>query len=128
MAESEKDDFTWTFPLFVLAGNYKSKPEGGSLFEPDTFFIAPRIPTELHLAVFTDSDLAKSFQEHCGHQLNLRVFSFGPDEMLRLLKKTSGRWQKIVIDPHPGGRRSRTAPLSDLVDAIDWHIKTHGGY
>jgi hypothetical protein len=107
MAQSE-DDFTWTFPLFVLAGNYKSKPEGSSLFEADTFFIAPRMPTELHLAVFTDSDLAKSFQEHCGHQLNLRVFSFGPD------------------DPHPGGRRSRTAQLSDLIDAIEWHIKTHG--
>ena len=126
MDQPESEGFVWTFPLYILAGNFSVDDSGNPTFHEDTFYVAPKADREHHLAIFTDADLAHDYIERCNPALNLQAVACSPGEMLRVLKLAADRWPGFLIDPSPQGRASRAAPFSNLIDAIEQHFGIQG--
>jgi hypothetical protein len=118
----ESETFVWTFPLFILAGNFLTDASGNPTFHADTYYVAPKADGKHHLAIFTDADLAQTYIERCNPALGLKALACNPGEMLRLLKLAGDRWPGFLIDPSPVGRPSRAAPFSVLIGAIEQHF------
>jgi hypothetical protein len=121
MDEPDADVFVWTFPLFILAGNFEVGANGPR-FHGGTYYVAPMADGERHLAIFTDADLAQDYIEHSNPALNLQAVGCNPGEMLRLLKLVPDRWSGFLIAPRPQGPPYRAAPFSNLIDAIEQHF------
>src|SRR5689334_17495251 len=126
MGDSDSDGFVWTFPLYILAGNFTVNAQGGPVFHDRTYYVAPKADGVSHLAVFTDSYLAQDYVEHLDPSLNIQAIDCSPGEMLRVAKLASKHWPGFLIDPSPVGRPSRSAPFSVLIDAIETHFGIKG--
>jgi hypothetical protein len=46
MDEPESEIFIWTFPLFILAGNFSVDASGNPSFHKDTYYVAPKADGE----------------------------------------------------------------------------------
>lgn len=127
MGESDQDSFIWTFPLYMLAGNFTRNADGGPVFHERTFYVAPKADGQKHLAIFTDLDLAETYIEQYDPSLNIEAIPLSPAEMLWIAKRGSNVWAGFLIDPSPEGRPSRAAPFSVLIDAIEAHFGIKDG-
>jgi hypothetical protein len=122
--ESDRNEFVVTFPLYVLIYEQASHAGRQATIDKNTRFVAPVYSGKPHLAVFTDDQLAQDYRNLCGP--GVREVGFPPEPMLQLLDRVSVHFQYIVIDPNPKARLSRSAPLSELVAAINAHLSGDG--
>ena len=113
--------FVWTFPLYVLAAGYELLPDGGFAFNEETWYVAPDCGSEPHLIIFTDADLAERTAPNAPPRAE---FAFSPSttQMLQLLETIGPSFPKILIDPNLDAPFSRSAPTSELVDAIKAYL------
>lgn len=124
MSTPHPDEFCWTFPIFVIAQNYREEVEGEFQFTENTQFVAQAGEDGTTcLAIFTDLDTAERYLAECDPAKGLRAIGFQPAQMLQFLRVVQDDFPKLAVDPSPGWRRIRTAPLQLLVDAIEWHLK-----
>lgn len=116
----ETTGFLWTFPSFALATNVTIDPvTGGVLLDDNIRFIAPCMPTEQHIAIFTDSDLAEEYRELCNRDLDLHLLPLADPEALRsFFIRARGRFRNAVIDPNPKTRIGRIVPLDDAIPQL----------
>jgi hypothetical protein len=63
MDQSDSAGFIWTFPLFIVAGNFSLDASGNPIFRDDSYYLAPKADRVHQLAVFTDADLAQTYIE-----------------------------------------------------------------
>ena len=126
MSEPESDSFIWTFPLFIVAGNFSVDSLGNPIFRDDTYYLAPKADGVHHLAIFTDADLAQTYIEVCNPALNLQAVACSPAVILRVALLGTKHWPGFLIDPSPKGRPSLAAPFLTLIDAIEQHFGIKG--
>jgi hypothetical protein len=127
MPQPDTDAFVWTFPVYVLATNYTLEDNGSFAFNESTGFMAPKMADGVpHLAVFTDRDNAERYREQCGKDSDLRAFGFELDGMLWLLDIIAADFPMMTIDPNPDRVWTRTQPISNLIDAIEWRLGAEG--
>ena len=128
MDEPESESFAWTFPLYLVLGNFTVNADGTLTLLEDTYYLAPKADGVHHLAIFTDIDLAKGYVAHCNPRREFKALGCSPGIMLILLKRAeaSGQWPGFLIDPSPQGRPSRAAPFSTLITAIEEHFGVDG--
>src|SRR5689334_8880208 len=109
MDEPDPDTFVWTFPLYIVLGNFAIDANGTPTFFEDTYYLAPKADGAHHLAIFTDLDLAQDYVARCNPSLSFQALGCSPAGMLLVLKRAvaSGRWPGFLIDPSPQGRPSR---------------------
>lgn len=114
---SDRIEFVWTFPLYVLANNYTLHKDGSFDFDSETEFISPEMESGIaHLALFTDKDNAEHYLGQCDP--GFRPFGFMPEGLLRLLREIGDGFPRVAIDLRHGSKRARTTLTSDVIEGL----------
>ena len=105
------------FPCYVLASDFQADPKTGEvLFDNRIQFVAPTMPVEQQLAIFSDKPLAEEYLELCNPSLKLKLLEMARPQALRsLLLAVQRRFQNVVVDLNPKTRIGQTLPVAGLL-------------
>jgi|GEM_PF-3495782 hypothetical protein len=126
-----KSDFTWTFPCYILAHSDETEEAvGGAPLETPMRIFAPEVAGDgvKHVAIFTDRDLAESFQQQVPAVADLQLVEFAtPVRLKAFLDTVQNHFRYAAIDLNPETRVCRSFLLVEMMPALDrWITDSEG--
>lgn len=126
-----KSDFAWTFPCYILAHRDQTEETaGGTPLETLMQVFAPEVAGdgEKHVAIFTDHDLAESFQQQVPAVADLQLVEFATAARLKVFLDTvQNHFRYAAIDLNAQTRVCRSFLVTEMMPALDRWIKDSEG-
>ncbi len=108
-------EFEFTFPSYALASDYNTNPVTGIIeLDSSIQFVAPNMPEEQQLAIFTDRHLAEEYLKVSSSTADLIAFATEPD-LLTFLHQVKHRFRCIVVDLNPKTGIGRSLVIRSLL-------------
>ncbi len=122
-----KSDFAWTFPCYILAHSDETEEAaGGAPLERLMRIFAPEVAGdgEKHVAIFTDHDLAESFQQHVPAVADLKLIEFTtPVRLKSFLDTMQSHFRHAAIDLNARTLVCRSFLVAEMMSALERWIR-----
>ena len=121
-------EFVWTFPCYLLAGQYTADPVSGEpVIDEHLRFITPEAEPggSPCPAIFTDEAGAEQFRD--GSELSLELVALPtPAVLIRFLERARPRYSHVAVDLHRRAGEYRLVEIGELILELE-RVGDQGG-
>lgn len=117
----DPSQFAWTFPVYILAKNYTMDGLSESVvFDDRIRFATPEITPNgpRAIALFTDLDMAREFQEESPDKLDAVPFT-SPAALRAFLERARNDYSFVAVDVNRKTRRGAICQLEAVIQEMN---------
>jgi hypothetical protein len=120
--DDSQSDFVWTFPCYILSGQYTSSPVTDFVIDEHLRYVAPYATGvgEQRVAIVTDSDLADEYRQLCNEPHKLARLGFPkPSHLKQYLELVQMNLRYAWVELNPKTHIGRLVLIQEAIPQLE---------